>query len=122
MRPPLQQHDLVGHAHRLGLVVRHVDHGDAERLLQRADLAPHLLAQLRVEVRERLVHQADLGLGDDRPAERHALLLAAGELRGLALEQLRQAEQLGDARQALRVLGGRLLAHLHAEQDVLARR
>ncbi len=50
------------------------------RALQRPDLAPHLLAQLRVEVGERLVHQADRRLGDDRAAERHALLLAAGEL------------------------------------------
>ena len=29
-----QQDDLVGHAHGLGLVVRDVDHGDAELLLQ----------------------------------------------------------------------------------------
>ena len=85
-----QQHDLVGHAHRLGLVVGDVDHRHAELLLQRADLAPHLLAQLRIEVRQRLVHQADRRLGDDRAAERDALLLAARELRGLALEQRRR--------------------------------
>ena len=78
-----------------------VDHGDAEPLLQAADLRAHLLAQLGVEVRQRLVHQADGRLGDDRAAERHALLLAAGELRRLAVEELREAEELGDARQAL---------------------
>ena len=80
----------------------------------------HLLAQLRVEIRQRLVHQADLRLGDDRAAERDALLLAARELRRLALEQLAQAEQAGDARQARCVTGPRFLAHLHAEQDVVA--
>ena len=48
-------------------------------------------AQLRVEVRQRLVHQADRRLGDDRAAERDALLLAAGELRRLAVEQRRRA-------------------------------
>ena len=85
-----------------------VDHRHAELLLQRADLAPHLLAQLRVEVRQRLVHQADLGLGDDRAAERDALLLAARELRGLALEQLAEAEEAGDAIEPARVLGRRL--------------
>ncbi len=113
-----QQDHLVGHAHRLDLVVRDVDHRDAELLLQAADLAPHFLAQLRVEVRKRLVHQAHRGLRDDRPPERDALLLAARELRGLAVEQCREAQQLGDARQAPRMVA--LLAHLQAEQDVLA--
>ena len=69
-------------------------------LLQRADFAAHFLAQLRVEVGQRLVHQAHRRLGDDRAAERDALLLAAGELGRLALEQFLQAEQAGDARQA----------------------
>ena len=39
--PVLQQHHAVGHGHRLGLVVGDVDHGDAEPLLQAADLAAH---------------------------------------------------------------------------------
>ena len=76
-----QQHDLVGHAHGLGLVVRDVQHGDAQPALQRQDLAPHVGTKLRVQVRQRFVHQADRRLGDDRAAERDALLLSAGELR-----------------------------------------
>ena len=43
--------------------------------------------KLGIEIGERLVHQADRRLGDDGAAERDALLLAAGELRGLAVEQ-----------------------------------
>ena len=85
--------DLVGHAHGLALVMGDVDHSDAELLLQRADLAPHLGAQLRVEVGERLVHQANRRLRDDGAAERHALLLAAGKLRRFALEQCAKTEQ-----------------------------
>jgi hypothetical protein len=38
-----QQDHLVGHAHRFGLIVRHIDHRDAELLLQRAQFAAHLL-------------------------------------------------------------------------------
>ena len=37
----VHQGDAVGHRHRLLLVVRDVDRGDAERLLQLADLAAH---------------------------------------------------------------------------------
>ena len=92
------------------------------RLLQRADLAPHLDAQLRIEIGERLVHQADLRLGHDRAAERDALLLAAGELRGLAVEQRLEPEDAGGALEPRIALGARHVAHLQAEQDVLGDR
>ena len=49
--------DAVAHRHRLDLVVRDVDRRHAEALLQGLDLAAHVDAQLRVEVRERLVHE-----------------------------------------------------------------
>ncbi len=52
--------DAVAHRHRLDLIVRDVDGGDAELPLKRADLGAHLHAQLRVEVGERLVHQEDV--------------------------------------------------------------
>ena len=100
-----QQHDLVGHAHGLGLVMRHVQHGDAKPALQRQDLAPHVGAKLRIEVRQRFIHQADRRLGDDGAAERHALLLAAGQLAWLALQQMPDAEDLHRARQPARALG-----------------
>ena len=50
--------------------------------------------KLRIEVRQRLVHQAHRRLVDDRAAQRHALLLAAGQLRRLARQQRRQAQQV----------------------------
>jgi len=120
--PVAQQDHLVGHAHRLGLVVRHVHHRHPELLLQRADLAAHFVAQLRVEVRQRLVHQADRLLGDDRATECHALLLSAGELVRLALEQMAQSEQFGDALQSLLLRRRGCLADLEPEQDVLGDR
>ena len=47
----------VAERHRLGLVVGHVDGRGAEPDCRRAISVAHLHAQLRVEVRERLVHQ-----------------------------------------------------------------
>ena len=107
-RRVLEHRDAVAERHRLGLVVRDVDGGDAEPRLQLGDVGAHLHAQLRVEVGERLVHQEHARLADDRAAHRHALALAAGQLPGLALEERRQLEQLGDlahARARARALG-----------------
>jgi hypothetical protein len=70
------------------------DRGDAEPLLQVAQLAAHLHAHLGVEVRERLVEEQDLGLRGDRARHRDALLLAAGQLRRAPVGEVRQAHEL----------------------------
>ena len=77
--------DAIGHRHRLLLVVRHVDEGDADLLLDALELDLHLLAQLEVEGAERLVEEQDGRPVDERARQRDALRLAAGDLVGLAL-------------------------------------
>ena len=55
--PPLaHDDDAVGHRHRLGLVVRHVDEGRLQPLVQPLELGAHVDPELGVEARERLVH------------------------------------------------------------------
>ena len=76
--------DVVAHRQRLLLVVRDVEEGHAEVLLQRLQEHLHLLAELQVERAERLVEEQHLRLVDDRARERDALALAAGELHRLA--------------------------------------
>ena len=56
--------------------------------MQLGDLDAHGNAQLGVEVGQRLVEEEDLRVAHDRPPDGDALALAAGELRGLALQQL----------------------------------
>ena len=115
----VHHHDEVGQRHRLFLAVGDMDEGDAEPRLQRLQLLAHLDAQERVERRQRLVEQQDLRIGDQRARQRHALLLAAGELRrqaagvGLHLHELQHAR--APARGALLVDA----AHLQAEGDVV---
>ena len=58
-----------------------IDRGGAELLLQACDLEPHLHAERRIEVGQRLVEQEGLRLAHDGAADRDALALAAGELR-----------------------------------------
>ena len=57
-----------------------IDEGDADLVLQADQLELHLLAQLLVERRERLVEQQHLRALHQRAGQRHALPLAAGEL------------------------------------------
>jgi hypothetical protein len=78
----VHDHDLVGHGHGLDLVVRDVDRGGLQALVQLLDLGAHLHAQLGVEVGQRLVEQEHLRVAHDGAAHGHALALAAGELRG----------------------------------------
>ena len=111
--------DAVAHRHRLDLVVRHVDRRHAELVLQPGDLGAHLHAELRVEVRERLVHEERLRLADDRAAHRHALPLAAGERARLPLEELLEPEDARGLADAAVDLVLRRLAQPQAERDVV---
>ena len=70
-----------------------IDAGDAQSSLQASDLSPHLHAQLRVEVRERLVEEQHLGLHDQGARERDPLLLSARELVRCASLQRREVHR-----------------------------
>ena len=77
--------DAVAHRERLFLVVRDVHERRARARLDLLELELHLLAQLEVERAQRLVEQQRRGFVDERAREGDALLLAARELRRLAL-------------------------------------
>ena len=91
-----QHGDAVAHRHRFDLIVGHVDRGHSELALQGADLRAHLDPQLRVEVRERLVHQEHRGAAHNRASHRDPLPLAAGERTGLAVQECLEFEQPRD--------------------------
>ena len=91
----VQHHDPVAEGHGLDLVVGHVDHRRAQLLVELGELDAHLHAQGGVEVGERLVEEEHLGLAHDGAADGHALPLAAGELAGRAVQQVRDLEDLG---------------------------
>ena len=77
------------------------DECQADLVVQVPQLDLHLLAQIGVERRQRLVEQQHLGTAHDGAGQRHALLLAAGEFGGIGVRLFRQADQgqrLGDAR------------------------
>ncbi len=88
-------------------------------LLDGAQLGAHVLAQLEVERRQRLVEQHHLRLDRKRAGDRDALLLAAGEL----ADRLVRAPGRSTSRSSSSALRAprRLVdaAHLEAEGDVL---
>ncbi len=94
----VHHHHAVGHRQRLFLVVRHQDRGHAEPSLQQPDLAAQPLALLGIEGRQRLVEQQQARRGGQRPRQRDALLLAAGQLRRILRPRIRQADQLQQLR------------------------
>ncbi len=76
-------------------------------------------AQLGVEVGQRLVHQEDGRLAHDRATQRDALALAAGELLGLAVEQVGQLDRRGCLAHPPVDLSLGHLAQLEAEGEVV---
>ena len=86
-QPIAQQDDPVGKGHRLDLIVGDIDHGLAELLMQPFYLTSHLIPELGIQVGKRLVEQEKASIPDDRPTDRHALALTAGQLAGKAFQQ-----------------------------------
>ena len=116
----IEHDDLVGHGHGLDLVVGDVDRGGAELLLQPRHLQPHLHAERRVEVGQRLVEQKRLRLAHDGAADRDALALAAGEVARLAVQIGREIQRRGRGLDLAVDLRPRQARHLQAEADIAA--
>ncbi len=115
----VHQHDLVGDVHRLLLVVRDDQRGRVRLVVQPAQPDAQLLAHACVERAERLVEEQDGRVDRERPREPHALALPAGELRGIALAEGLELDELQQLADALLDLGLRPLLHAQTERDVL---
>ena len=70
-------------------------------------------------VAQRLVEQQTIGSDGHRPRDRHALLLAAGERVGLAVEVRLELREVDDFRNPLVLLGAVDLSHVEAETNVV---
>ncbi len=91
----LHNDDTVAQGHGFGLVVSHIDEGGADLLAKLNELRTHLVAELGVQIGEGLIHQHDLGVADNGPANGHPLALAAGQGLGLSVQILGDAQDLG---------------------------
>jgi len=99
--------------------VGHVNAGDAQPLLNPANLGAHLLAQFGIEIRQRFVHEQHLGLHDQRAGKRNPLLLPAGKLVGLTVFIPGQLHQLHHPAHTLPDHRLREALHIQPVGDVL---
>ena len=119
MTAGLDDDDAVGERDGVDRVVGHDDAGYVERCEVTAQIAAHLDAGRRVERGERLVEQEQARLERERPTERDALSLAAGELRWSQLRELGDPEAFQPLhRRVVRVASPRRAA-AQAEGDVV---
>ena len=108
----------------LNLVMGDVQRGDAQPPLQLAQLHAHALAQLGVEIAQRLVQQQHLRLAHQRPRQGETLLLSAGKLGCHALfiaAQLHLSEGVADFFANV-VIAEALLADPKGKRDVFEHR
>ncbi|MPM60397.1 hypothetical protein SDC9_107248 [bioreactor metagenome] len=118
----VQQGDPVAHGERLALVMGDEDHRRADPALQLAKLGLHLVAQLGVQIAQRLVEQQHAGLVGQCPGQGDPLLLAAGELPGAASGIVCQPHQVEHLIDAGGLLGFGNLAGLQPVGDILGDR
>src|SRR5437773_4237425 len=110
----VHQDHAVGDGEGLLLIVRDVDHGGADPALEPADFHAQPLADLGVEIGERLVEEQHARLHHDSARETHALPLAAREPGGLPLRYSRGVADLHE------VEGGHDLAQDVRPREALA--
>ena len=85
--------DALAERHGLDLIVRDVDGGGDETLVQPLEVGAKLGPELCVQVREWLVEEVDARAAGERAPHGHALPLTAGELGGLAVQQVIEGQQ-----------------------------
>ena len=119
---PAHDRHAIAHGHRFDLVVRHVDGRDAEESLDTRDLEAHLDSQLRVEVRERFVHEERLRAAHDRASHRHALALSPRERLRPSIQVLGETQDRRGLTDLLGDLGPGLPTDLEGEPHVLGDR
>src|SRR5262249_43562750 len=118
-RLAVQDDDPVAHQHRLLDRVGDEDHRCRPALPDAQQLELQDLARLRVDRRERLVHQQYLRLDRERARQPGALLHAAGELIGVGLVEALQPDEFDVVRHLLADLLLRGSRHPQAVGDVL---
>ena len=119
-RAVVEDHDLLGDLHRLLLVVRDEHRRHVDLVVQAAQPGAQLLAHRGVERAEGLVEQQHPRLHRQRARQRHALALAAGELRRVAVGEAVEAAPARAARRRAPDLLLGPLADRQPERDVVA--
>ena len=118
----LHDDDPVAERHGLGLVMGYIDKGRVDLFPQENDFGTHLIAELGVQVGQRLIHQKHLGIPNHGTTDGHTLPLAAGQRPGLPCQIFGNAQHLRRFRDASEHLIVGNLLQTKAESHVLKHR
>ena len=101
------------------LIVGHIDDRRTQFLMQLLYFGAHIDPQLRIQIRQRLVEKKDVRIPHQRPTHGNALALAAGQLAGLAVEQMPDLQQISHVRHRLVAFAFGDPVHFEPEGHVL---
>ena len=107
----IKHHDTVGKSECLLLVMRDIDHGDLQLLLDLLELLAQNHFNLRIQGGHRLIEKDDIRIKDKGTGDSHSLLLTTGKLLRLLKDVLLQPYGLDNLPNLLVDL---ILAHLLA--------
>ena len=115
----VEQHHPVRHFEGLVLVMGDEDRGDAEALLELAQLEAHPLAEHGVEIRQRFVEKEHGGLNHERAGESDPLTLPTAELAGQARLHTREPDHVEHPANPPRDPRARRSPHPEPERDIV---
>ncbi len=115
----LHHHHPIADRQGFGLIMGDHQRGNADFVLNAADLELHLFAQVGVQVGQRLVEQQHWRLDYQCAGQCDPLALTTGQLARVALGMLTEAHQLQHPFDTRVQLGGRHLAHPQAKCNVV---
>ena len=92
----VEHDDAVTHGQRLGFAAGHMQKSYAELFADAAQFIAHAAAQIGVERAQRFVEQHEARRHHQRAGERHALLLATGNLMHTAAFHAGEADEIDD--------------------------
>ena len=115
----MEERDAIGQGKGLGLIVSDVDHGSAGAALEVANDGAELETGGGIKIGEGFIEQEDARAEGESAGKGDALLLAAGELIGIAGGQRSEFEELEEFRNAGCAVVAGSFAEAKAELDVL---
>ena len=114
----IQDDDSVCQRHRLDLVMRHIDSGDAKLFMKARDFQPHIHPQRGVEIRQRLIKQEPFRFANDGAADGDTLALTARKLLWQPVEKRLEAQDFRHLLNAAVDLGLADTCRLQREPDI----
>ncbi|MCY1371425.1 hypothetical protein D9M69_585650 [compost metagenome] len=89
-----QDNNLISKRHRFYLIMRHVNHGCIQTIVQTSKLDTHLHTQRGIKIRQRFIKEKNLRLAYHSATNGNTLALTTRELAWLTIQKFIELERL----------------------------